>query len=63
MAKYKIIEELAQQRTENAEVSELKSAYLNSQRDNLEWWTEEDLIEIYQKEVNEKFTTEDLTDE
>lgn len=63
MTKEEIIEELAQQRTENAEIPELESTYLDYQKDQLEWYDQEDLITAYQHEVDEDFTVEDLTDE
>ena len=63
MTKEEIIEELAQQRTENAEIPELESTYLDYQKDQLEWYDQEDLITAYQHEVDEDFTIEDLTDE
>ena len=63
MTKEEIIEELAQQRTENAEIPELESIYLDYQKDMIEWYDQEDLITTYKNEIDEDFTVEDLTDE
>lgn len=53
-----LIDSIAQQRTDGAEISELETAYYEQQYSRIKEWNDEELREVYIREV-----ADDLEDE
>ena len=62
MTRDDLIDSIAQERTDNAEIPELETVYYNDQYDRLQEFTTEELIEIYSNYFDD-YEEGDLEDE